>query len=156
MLVTLMEHVVSSKSPHDSSETLKYYTNSFSLITGQVAATIKTAALPQNILCDNKTQHEKNMNWNKVTQQQKLKYQQASKIWLSKIPLFEELTSCVNPMYKNQQHIDMLEQFYTNIVEALKRAASEVLTNSPKQNHNVMNLYFTANKSTMYVYKLLS
>jgi len=115
-----LDHVVSSKSPHDSSETLKYYTNSFSLITGQVAATIKTAALPQNILCDNKTQHEKNMNWNKVTQQKKLKYQQASKIWLSKMPLFEELTSCVNPMYKNQQHIDMLEQFYTNIVEALK------------------------------------
>ena len=31
------------------------------------------------------------MNWDKATQQQKLKYQQASKIWLSKIPLFEEL-----------------------------------------------------------------
>jgi len=29
------------------------------------------------------------MNWNKATQQQKLKYQQASKIWLTKIPLFE-------------------------------------------------------------------
>jgi len=83
-------------------------------------------------LCDNKTQHAKNMNWNKATQQQKLKYQQASKIWLSKIPLFEELTSCDNPVCKNQQHIDMLEQFYTNIVLALKRAASEVLTNSPK------------------------
>jgi len=40
-------------------------------------------------------------------------------------------------MCKNQQHIDMLEQFYNNIVEALKRAASEVLTNSPKQKHNV-------------------
>ena len=31
----------------------------------------------------------------------------------------------------------MLEKFYNNIVEALKRAASEVLTNSPKQKHNV-------------------
>ena len=41
-----------------------------------VAATIKTAAIPQNLLCDSKTQHEKNMNWNKATQQQKLKYQQ--------------------------------------------------------------------------------
>jgi len=40
-------------------------------------------------------------------------------------------------MCKNQQHIDMVEQFYNNIVEALKRAASEVLTNSPKQQHNV-------------------
>jgi len=38
---------------------------------------------------------------------------------------------------KNQQHIDMLEQFYTNIMVALKWAASEVLTNSPKQKHNV-------------------
>jgi len=64
-----------------------------------MAAIIKTTVLPQNILCDNKPQHEKNMNWNKATQQQKLKYQQASKIWLSKIPLFEELTSCDNPMY---------------------------------------------------------
>jgi len=40
-------------------------------------------------------------------------------------------------MCKNQQHIDMLEQFYTNIVVALKPAASEVLTNSPQQKHNV-------------------
>jgi len=31
----------------------------------------------------------------------------------------------------------MLETFYNNIVEALKRAASEVLTNSLKQKHNV-------------------
>ena len=31
----------------------------------------------------------------------------------------------------------MLEKFYNNIVEALKRAASEVLTKSPKQKHNV-------------------
>jgi len=38
---------------------------------------------------------------------------------------------------KKQKHIDMLEKFYTNIVEALKRAASEVLTNSRKQKHNV-------------------
>ena len=29
----------------------------------------------------------------------------------------------------------MLEKFYNNIVEALKRAASEVLTNIPKRNH---------------------
>jgi len=40
-------------------------------------------------------------------------------------------------MRKNQQHIDMLEQFYTNIVVALKRAASEVVPNSPKQKYNV-------------------
>jgi len=51
------------------------------------------------------------MNRNKAAQQQKLKYQQASKIWLAKIPLFEERTSCDNPMCKNQQHIYMLEQF---------------------------------------------
>ena len=72
-----------------------------------------------------------------ATQQQKLKYQQASKIWFSKIPLFEELNSCDNPMCKKQEHIDMLEKFYTNIVEALTRAATEVLTNNPKQKHNV-------------------
>ena len=77
------------------------------------------------------------MNWNKATQQQKLKYQQASKIWLSKIPLFEELTSCDNPMCKKQKHIDMLQKFYTNILKALTRAASEALTNNPKQKHNV-------------------
>ena len=34
-----------------------------------------------------------------------------------------------------KKHIDMLEKFYNNIVEALKRAASELLTNSPKQKH---------------------
>ena len=68
------------------------------------------------------------MNWNKATQQQKLKYQQANKIWLSKIPLFEELTSCDNLTCKKQKHIDMLEKFYTNIIEAFIRAASEALT----------------------------
>jgi len=40
-------------------------------------------------------------------------------------------------MCKKQQHIDMIEQFCTNIVVALKRAASEVLTNSPQQKHNI-------------------
>ena len=40
-------------------------------------------------------------------------------------------------MCKKQKHIDMLEKFYNNIVEALKRVASEVLTNSPKQKHNI-------------------
>jgi len=70
------------------------------------------------------------MNWNKATQQQKLKYPEANKIWLSKISLFEELTSCDNPMRKNHYHIDMLENFYNNIVEAPKRAVSEVLTNT--------------------------
>jgi len=90
------------------SKTLKYYTNSFSPDHRPVAATIKTAAIPQNLLCDNKTQHEKKMTWNKATQQQKLKYQQASKTWLSELPLFEELTSCDNPMCKKQKHIGML------------------------------------------------
>ena len=37
----------------------------------------------------------------------------------------------------DKKPINMLEKFYTNTVEAHKRAASEVLTNSPKQNHNV-------------------
>jgi len=40
-------------------------------------------------------------------------------------------------MCKKQKHIDMLEKFYNNIVEALIRAASEVLTNSPQQKRNV-------------------
>ena len=97
MLVILMEHaagwtiVVSSKSAHDSIQNIEILHQFILSDHRPVAATIKTAAIPQNLLCDNKTQHEKNMNWNKATQQQKLKYQQASKIWLSKIPLFEEL-----------------------------------------------------------------
>ena len=128
--------VVSSKSAHDSIQNIEILHQFILSDHRPVAATIKTAAIPQNLLRDNKTQHEKNMNWNKATQQQKLKYQQASKAWLSKTPLFEELTSCDNPMCK--KHIDMLEKFYTNIVEALKRAASEVSTNSPKQKHNVL------------------
>ena len=86
-----LEHVVSSKSAHDSIQNVEILHQSILSDHRPVAATIKTVAIPQNLLCDNKTQHEKNMNWNKATQQQKLKYQQASKIWLSKIPLFEEL-----------------------------------------------------------------
>jgi len=40
-------------------------------------------------------------------------------------------------MCKNQQHVGMLEQFYTTIVivVALKKAASKVLPNGPKQKH---------------------
>ena len=82
--------------------------------------------------------NEKNLNWNKATQQQKLKYQQASKIWLSQIPLFEELTFCDNLMRKNQEHIGMSEQFCIDIVMALKKAASEALPNSPRQKHNIL------------------
>jgi len=41
-------------------------------------------------------------------------------------------------MCKKQKHIDMPEKFYNNIVEALKRAASEVLTNSPKKSIKFM------------------
>ena len=132
-----LDHVVSSKSAHDSIQITEILHQLILSDHRPVAATIKTAAIPQNLLCDNKTQHEKNMNWYKATQQQKLKYQQASKIWLSKILLFEELTSCDNPMFKKQKHTDTLEKFYNNVVDALKRAASEVLTNSPKQKHNV-------------------
>jgi len=38
---------------------LKYYNNLILSEHRPVAATIKTAAIPQNLLCDNKTQHEK-------------------------------------------------------------------------------------------------
>ena len=103
-----LDHVVSSKSAHDCIHNIEILHQFILSDHRPVAATIKTAATSQNLLCDNKTKHEKNMNWNKATQQQKLKYQQASKIWLSKIPLFEELTSCDNPMCKKQKHIDML------------------------------------------------
>jgi len=48
------------------------------------------------------------------------KYQQASKIWLSQIPLQEEITLFDNLMYKNQQHNGMLEQLYCNMVMAIK------------------------------------
>ena len=87
-----MDHVVSSKPAHDSIQNIAILHQFILSDHRLVAATIKTAALPQNILCENKTHHEKNMNWNNATQQQKPKYLQASKIWLSKIPLFEELT----------------------------------------------------------------
>ena len=106
-----LDHVVSSKSAHDSIQNIEILHQFILFDHRPVAATIKTATIPLNLLCDDKTQHEKNMNWNKATQQQKLKYQQASKIWLSKIPLFEELTSCDNPVCKKQKHIDMLEKF---------------------------------------------
>jgi len=97
-----LDHLVSSKPAHDSIQNIEILHQFILSEHRPVAATLKTTTLPQNILCDNKTQHEKNMNWNKAAKQQKLKYQQASKVWLSKIPLFEERTSCDNPMCKNQ------------------------------------------------------
>ena len=86
----LTGHVVSSKSAHDFIQNIEILHQIILSDHRPVAATMKTA-IPQNLLCDNKTQHEKNMNWNKATQQQKLKYQQASKIWLSKKPYLKNL-----------------------------------------------------------------
>jgi len=72
---------LSASSLHDIEQLCAMYHNfSPRNLAAKLAATIKTAAISQNLLCDNKTKHEKNMNWNKATQQQKLKYQQASKI----------------------------------------------------------------------------
>jgi len=84
-----MDLSVSSKSAHNSIPNIEILHQFILSDRRPVAATTKTTALPQNILCDNKTQHDKNTNWNKATQLQKLKHQQASKIWLSKMPLFE-------------------------------------------------------------------
>ena len=72
-----LDHVVSSKFAHDSIQNIEILHQFILSDYRPVAATIKTAAIPSNPLCDNKTQHEKNMNWNKPTQEQKLKYQQA-------------------------------------------------------------------------------
>jgi len=65
-----------------------------------VAAIIKTTTLPQTVVYDDRTKHEKKTYWNKAAQQQKLKYQQASKIWLSEIP-FEEIVLYDNSKCKN-------------------------------------------------------
>ena len=67
-----LDHVVSSKSAHDSIQNIEILHQFILSDHRPVGATIKTAAIPQNLQCDNKTQHEKNMNWNKATQQQKL------------------------------------------------------------------------------------
>jgi len=45
--------------------------------------------------------------------------------------LFEKLTTYDNPMCKNQKQIGMLEQFYTDIVVALRKT----LTNSSRKNN---------------------
>ena len=86
-----LDYLVSSKSAHDSIQNTEILHQFIFSDHRPVAATIKTTALPQNILCDNKTQYEKNIKWNKVTQQQKFKYQQASKIWLSEDPYLKNL-----------------------------------------------------------------
>ena len=59
-----LDYVVSSKSAHDSIHNIEIL-HQF-ILSGHrpVAATIKTAAISQNLPCDNKTKHEKNMNWN--------------------------------------------------------------------------------------------
>jgi len=69
-----------------------------------VAATIRATQLHQTLVCDNMIKHEKDLNRNKATPQQKLKYQQASKILLSQIsrPFFEKLALCDNSICQNQ------------------------------------------------------
>ena len=54
-----LDHVVSSKSAHDSIENIEILHQFILSDHRPVAATIKTSAIPQNLLCDNKTQHEK-------------------------------------------------------------------------------------------------
>jgi len=43
-----------------------------------------------------------------------------------------------NPMYKNQQHIDMLKQLYNNLVVALKMAVLEAIPNSTLHKHHIL------------------
>jgi len=54
-----LDHVVSSKSAHDSVQNIEILYQFILSDHRPVAATIRTAAIPQNLLCDNKTQHEK-------------------------------------------------------------------------------------------------
>jgi len=68
-----LDHLVSSKSAHDSIQIIEILYQFILSDNRAVAATIKATALPQNLVCD-KTKHEKNINWHKATQQQKLKY----------------------------------------------------------------------------------
>jgi len=62
------------------------------------------------------------VNWYK---QQILSYPMASRGWFSQISLPEDLTKYYNHMCKNQQHIYMIEQLYSNIVMSLKMAEHE-------------------------------
>jgi len=77
-----LDHYVSLKSVHDSIQNIEILHQFILSDHRLVATTIKTTALPENVVCDDRTKHEKNINWNKATQQQKLKYQLTSKIWL--------------------------------------------------------------------------
>ena len=54
-----LDHVVSSKSAHDSTPNIAILHQFILSDHRTVAATIKTAAISQNLLCDNKTKHEK-------------------------------------------------------------------------------------------------
>jgi len=54
-----LDHVVSSKSAHDSIQNIEILRQFILSDHRPVAATLKTAAISQNLLCDNKTQHEK-------------------------------------------------------------------------------------------------
>ena len=54
-----LDHVFSSKSAHDSIQNTEILHQFILSDHRPVAATIKTAAIPQNLLSDNKSQHEK-------------------------------------------------------------------------------------------------
>jgi len=62
-------------------------------------------------------------------------YQKGSRVTLIDVVPFMIHNRYSRVVCKNQQHTGMSEQFYTNIVMALKNAASEALPHSPQLNN---------------------
>jgi len=65
-------------------------------------------------------------------------YQKGSRVTLIDVVPFMIHNRYSRVVCKNQQHTGMPEQFYSNLVMALKNAAREALPHSPQLKDNVL------------------
>ena len=92
------------------------------------------------------------INWNKVTPEQKYDYSLSCKKLLSEINVSISVLKCKIPLCNDPQHVAFIENFYEQIIFAIKTASKHLLISKHKQtnkfiygcNNNVKGAHVTA------------
>ena len=81
------------------------------------------------------TYHNK-INWNKVTSEQKYNYSLNCKKLLSEIRVPVSVLKCKTPLCNDSQHVAFIENFYEQIIFAIKTASKDLLVSKHKKTNN--------------------
>ena len=81
------------------------------------------------------TYHNK-INWNKVTPEQKYDYSLNCKKLLSEIRVPVSVLKCKTPLCNDSQYVAFIENFYEQIIFAIKTASKDLLASKHKKTNN--------------------